>query len=167
MRVSLLLAGGMVTGWLMSAVAPHSVAPHFISMRRNGTVLPVDTLSSRFEVTPNEAQVLTLTIVPAETPDDPGLTIMVDEFKPRPAVYRFKEILSGHIREAYYQAGEMSAESKACQLNDGEVRITAVDEEHHLLTGTYRAVLCQTNVARSQAKRLTLEGSFTFPYEVR
>ncbi len=126
-----------------------------------------DTLSSRFDVTPSAGQVLTLTIVPADSPDDPGLTIMVDEFKPVPAVYRFKEILSGHVREASYRVGEMSAESKACQLNDGEVRITAVDLEHHQLTGTYRAVLCQTNVARSAAKRLVLEGSFTYPYEVR
>jgi hypothetical protein len=42
-----------------------------------------------------------------------------------------------------------------------------VDTEHHLLTGTYRAVVCQTNVARNAAKRLVLEGSFTYPYEVR
>lgn len=167
MRSCLLLLGVLGSGWLISSTPPKLAAAHTLTLRRNGEAVVTDSLSSRFDVTPNGGQVLTLTIVPAATPDDPGLTIMVDEFKPVPAVYRFKEILTGHIREAYYQVGDVSAESKACQLNDGEVRITAVDTEHHLLTGTYRAVVCQTNIARSAAKRLVLEGSFTYPYEVR
>ncbi|QIX62257.1 hypothetical protein HER32_14140 [Hymenobacter sp. BT18] len=152
---------------LLASSTPATRPPQFLTLRRNGAALPTDSISSRFEVSPNEGRVLTLTIVPAEAPDDPGLTIMVDEFKPVPAVYRFKEILSGHIREASYRVGNVAAESKACALNDGEVRVTAVDTAHHLLTGTYRAVLCQTNVARAAARRLVLEGSFAFPYEVR
>jgi hypothetical protein len=52
-------------------------------------------------------------------------------------------------------------------VNDGEVRVTAVDPQTRMLTGTYRAVLCQTNTSRAKAQRLVLEGSFHFPYEVR
>ncbi|MBG8554138.1 hypothetical protein [Hymenobacter guriensis] len=166
MRVSVLLVGVVGAGLLLSSAPPVRQA-QYLTLRRNGAALSTDSLSSRFEVSPGAGHVLTLTIVPADAPDDPGLTIMVDEFKPVPQVYRFKEILSGHIREASYRVGSVSAESKACALNDGEVRVTAVDAEHHLLTGTYRAVLCQTNVARSAARRLVLEGSFSFPYEDR
>ncbi|KUG09376.1 hypothetical protein [Solirubrum puertoriconensis] len=153
---------------LSSATLPTPPASRYqLTMRLNGGAIVTDSIGSRITASSGAGKVLTLSIVRADFPDDVGLSILVDEFKPQPGVYRFKEILSGHVREAYYRADDVTAESKACGVNDGEVRITAVDTKAHTLTGTYRAVLCQTNSSRAKAKRLTLEGNFHFPYEVR
>ncbi|OON69811.1 hypothetical protein [Hymenobacter sp. CRA2] len=140
--------------------------PHHLTLRLNGAPVLVDTTYSRIEASSGAGKVLTLNLIRADAPDDPGLTILVDEFKPVPQVYRFKEILSAHVREATYRVGETTAESMACGVNDGEVRVTAVDTKQHVLTGTFRAVVCSTSAPRN-AKKMTFEGSFRFPYEVR
>ncbi|KAA9332061.1 hypothetical protein F0P96_11260 [Hymenobacter busanensis] len=152
---------------MLTASAPPARPPHLLQLRLNGVPVKADTTYSRIEVSTGAGKVLTLAIARADAPDEQGLTILVDEFKPTPGIYRFKEILSGHVREAGYRVGDMSAESMACGVNEGEVRVTNVDAAQHLLTGTFRVVLCQTNVARSAAKRLVFEGVFHYPYEVR
>lgn len=140
--------------------------PHRLTLRLNGAAVPVDTVYSRVEVSPGAGKVLTLNLIRRDAPDDPGLTILVDEFKPQPAVYRFKEILSAHVTEATYRVGEVVAESQACGVNQGEVRVTAVDTKRQILTGTFRAVCCSTNAPRS-GKKYAFEGSFCCAYEVR
>lgn len=140
--------------------------PHRLTLRLNGAAVPVDTAYSRVEVSPGAGKVLTLNLIRRDAPDDPGLTILVDEFKPVPAVYRFKEILSAHVTEATYRVGEQAAESKACGVNQGEVRVTAVDTKRQILTGTFRAVACSTNAPRS-GKKYAFEGTFHYAYEVR
>ncbi|GAB2956993.1 hypothetical protein GCM10027048_24190 [Hymenobacter coalescens] len=144
------------------AVAP----PRRFTLLVNGIPTAVDTAYSRIELSSGAGKVLTLNLIRADSPDDPGLTILVDEFKAVPQVYRFKEILSAHVREATYRVGNLTAESMACGVNDGEVRVTAVDTEAHVLTGTFRAVTCSTNSPRS-AKKLTFQGTFRCAYEVR
>ncbi|GAB3831364.1 hypothetical protein GCM10028821_20910 [Hymenobacter jeollabukensis] len=140
--------------------------PHRLTLRLNGTAVPVDTAYSRIEVSPGAGKVLTLNLIRRDAPDDPGLTILVDEFKPMPAVYRFKEILSAHVTEATYRVGNDVAESQACGVNQGEVRVTAVDTKRQILTGTFRAVACSTSAPKT-AKKLVFEGSFRCAYEVR
>ncbi|MCC3158035.1 hypothetical protein LJ737_12365 [Hymenobacter sp. 15J16-1T3B] len=140
--------------------------PHRLTLRLNGAAVPVDTAYSRIEVSPGAGKVLTLNLIRADAPDDPGLTILVDEFKPVPAVYRFKEILSAHVTEATYRVGDQVAESQACGVNQGEVRVTAVDTKRKILTGTFRAVTCSTSAPKT-AKKLTFEGTFRCAYEVR
>jgi hypothetical protein len=162
---SKLLAGAALVVFTSSAGAPQQVAP-FVKLTLNGTDVPTSINDSRFDVS-GRSRVLTLNIVRADSPDEPGLTILVDEFKPQPGIYRFKEILSGHVREAAYRANDISGESKACSVNDGEVHITAVDEANHTITGTFRAAICQTNTAPKTSKRLVFAGAFHNSYEVR
>ncbi|GAA4372089.1 hypothetical protein [Hymenobacter koreensis] len=161
-----LLVGMPLLAFRLEPPKPVRAAPS-LTMRINGAPVAVDTVYSRIEVSTGPGKVLTLALARADARDEQGLTILVDEFKPVPATYRFKEILSGHVREAAYRVGEISAESMACGVNEGEVRVIAIDATRHIMMGTYRVVTCQTNVARSAAKKLVFEGSFWFPYEVR
>jgi hypothetical protein len=140
--------------------------PHRLALRLNGAAVPVDTAFSRIEASPGAGKVLTLNLIRADAPDDPGLTILVDEFKPIPQTYRFKEILSAHVREATYRVGNQVAESMACGVNEGEVRVTAVDTKRQVLTGTFRVVTCSTSAPRT-AKKMVFEGMFHCAYEVR
>ncbi|RTQ50863.1 hypothetical protein EJV47_09610 [Hymenobacter gummosus] len=148
------------------ASRPPQALPHRLTLKLNGAPVPVDTAYSRIEVSQGAGKVLTLNLIRRDAPDDPGLTILVDEFKPVPAVYRFKEILSAHVTEATYRVGSEVAESQACGVNQGEVRVTAVDTKRQILTGTFRAVGCSTNAPRS-GKKYTFEGSFRCAYELR
>ena len=134
--------------------------PALLSLRINGLPIATDTLGSRLFVGRNHT--LRLNVVRANDPDGEGLTILIDRFPLRPGTYAFQEILSGHNRDASYRYNEVAAYSKSCPDNPGVVRITAVDTVHHVLTGSYHCQLCESGKG---ARRFTMTGAFSFPYE--
>lgn len=134
--------------------------PATMSLRINGVPIDTDTLGSRIFVGHNRT--LRLNVVRANDPDGEGLTILIDRFPLRPGTYAFQEILSGHNRDASYRYHEVAAYSKSCADNPGLVKITAVDTISHVLTGSYHCQLCESGKG---ARRFTMTGSFTFPYE--
>ncbi|WP_400192217.1 hypothetical protein [Hymenobacter sp. B81] len=166
-RIPVMLAATLLLGSALTLLAagPAPVPARRLTLRLNDTPVAADTVESRFEVA-GTGRVLTLALVRRDAPDEPGLTILLDEFKPVPAVYRFKDVLSGHVRQASYRAQERAAESLACGSSEGEVRVTAVDAARRQLTGTFRVVLCATSGA-PRGQRLVFEGSFQYPYELR
>lgn len=131
-----------------------------LTLRINGEVVPADTSSSRFFLSPDRA--LRLNVVRADDPDGEGLTIIIDRFPIQAGSYGFQEILSGRNRDASYRFGKVAAYSKSCAQNTGTVVITGVDATRHWLRGTYRCQVCE---AGRGGRRFTLEGAFQYPVE--
>ncbi|NVO31370.1 hypothetical protein [Hymenobacter lapidiphilus] len=140
--------------------APPAAPIRHLTLRIDGKNVPADTLSSRFFL--SEDRALRLNIVRADDPDGQGLNIIIDRFPIKVDTYKFQEILSGRNRDASYRYGAISAYSKSCSDNPGQVVITGVNAERHWLRGTFRCQVCE--VGRG-ARRFTLEGEFEFPVE--
>ena len=155
------LAQGPATG-PAPAAAPRRTA---LTLKLNGQPVAVDTAFSRLEVNTGVNKVLSINLVRTDSPDDQGLTILIDQFPLAPGQYRFKEILSGHVRDASYRQGSTTAYSNACGLNDGVVQVLAIDAQRHTIRGTYRAVLCGAEARPgSKRRRFTVEGTFQSSY---
>jgi hypothetical protein len=136
-----------------------------LTLKFNGQPVAVDTAFSRLEVSTGINKVLSINLVRADSPDDQGLTILIDQFPLAPGQYRFKEILSGHVRDASYRQGSVTAYSNACGLNDGVVQVTAIDAQRHTIRGTYRAILCDSEARPgSKRRRYMVEGTFQSTY---
>jgi|GEM_PF-6966357 len=131
-----------------------------LSLRINGLPIATDTLGSRLFIGADHT--LRLSVIRANDPDGEGLTILIDRFPMAPGTYAFQEILSGHNRDASYRYHEIAAYSKSCPDNPGMVKITAIDTTRHILTGTYHCQVCESGRG---ARRFTLTGAFSFPYE--
>ncbi|WP_073287768.1 hypothetical protein [Hymenobacter psychrotolerans] len=140
------------------AALPESA--RLLTLRINGQPVAADTSSSRFFLGADRA--LRLNIVRADDPDGEGLTIIIDRFPIQAGTYGFQEILSGRNRDASYRFGTVSAYSKSCGQNTGNVTITGVNASRHWLMGTYSCQVCE---AGRGGKRLTLEGTFRYPVE--
>lgn len=143
-----------------ATTAPRPASARLLTLRIDGKAVPADTLSSRFFL--SEDRALRLNIVRADDPDGQGLNIIIDRFPLKADTYKFQEILSGRNRDASYRYHTLSAYSKSCSDNPGQVVITGVDAARHWLRGTYRCQVCE--VGRG-ARRFTLEGEFEFPVE--
>ncbi|MBD2715914.1 hypothetical protein KBK19_12805 [Microvirga sp. STR05] len=131
-----------------------------LTLRINGQAVAADTISSRFFL--GEDRALRLNIVRADDPDGEGLTIIIDRFPIQARSYSFQEILSGRNRDASYRFGKVSAYSKSCGQNTGNVTITGVNTVRHWLMGTYSCQVCE---AGRGGRRFTLEGTFRYPVE--
>ena len=131
-----------------------------LTLRINGQAVAADTISSRFFL--GEDRALRLNIVRADDPDGEGLTIIIDRFPIQAGSYSFQEILSGRNRDASYRFGKVSAYSKSCGQNTGNVTITGVNPARHWLMGTYSCQVCE---AGRGGRRFTLEGTFRYPVE--
>ncbi|UOQ74074.1 hypothetical protein [Hymenobacter cellulosilyticus] len=161
------LGGGLAVAQ-EPATPPASPTRTSLTLKFNGQPVAVDTAFSRLEVTTGVNKVLSLNLVRTDSPDDQGLTILIDQFPLAPGQYRFKEILSGHVRDASYRQGSTTAYSTACGLNDGVVQVQALDAQRHLIRGTYRAVLCEAEArAGGKRRRFTVEGSFQGRYALQ
>ncbi|MCC2548272.1 hypothetical protein LJY25_17615 [Hymenobacter sp. BT175] len=169
MKVRLLMLGlGLVGGSsFQTSPAPEvrRTIPVPIAWQVNGRAIAPDSSLSRLELTPGPDRTFSLTLVSAVCPDDPGLTIILDQFKLTPAIYRFKDVLSGHIRDAAYRCGPASAYSTACGRNEGYVQVSRVDAQRRVVTGTFHCVVCDTDQpAASPNRRLVMTGNFRLPY---
>ncbi|UOQ54814.1 hypothetical protein [Hymenobacter cellulosivorans] len=138
-----------------------------LTLKFNGQPVAVDTAFSRLEVSTGVNKVLSLNLVRTDSPDDQGLTILIDRFPLTTGEYRFKEILSGQVRDASYRQGTTTAYSNACGLNDGVVQVLALDTQRHLIRGTYRAVLCEAEARAGKRRRFTVEGTFQGRYFIQ
>ncbi|MCB2409773.1 hypothetical protein [Hymenobacter lucidus] len=171
MRLSFLLSAlGLTTVFAGAQNAVVSSAPvrPALTLTLNGKPVAVDTAFSRLEVSTGVNKVLSINLVRADSPDDQGLTILIDQFPLAVGQYRFKEILSGHVRDASYRYGTTTAYSTACGLNDGLVQVQAIDTQRHIIRGTYRAVLCEAEARPgSKRRRFAVEGSFQSTYSIR
>ncbi|GAA3939144.1 hypothetical protein [Hymenobacter algoricola] len=155
-----LLPGLLLLALLSFSPAAPFTPPATLTLRINGLPIATDTLGSRLFV--GADRTLRLNVVRANDPDGEGLTILIDRFPLAPGTYAFQEILSGHNRDASYRYGEVAAYSKSCPDNPGVVKITAVDTIHHVLTGSYHCQVCESGRG---ARRFTMTGAFSFPYE--
>ncbi|TGE25902.1 hypothetical protein E5K00_12145 [Hymenobacter aquaticus] len=139
-----------------------------LKLTLNGQPVAVDTAFSRLEVSTGVNKVLSINLVRADSPDDQGLTILIDQFPLTTGQYKFKEILSGHVRDASYRHGTTTAYSNACGLNDGVVQVLAIDAQRHTIRGTFRATLCEAEARPgTKRRRFLLEGSFQSAYSVQ
>ncbi|TGE13984.1 hypothetical protein [Hymenobacter elongatus] len=165
-----LLALGLATG-LASAQAPDfrgAAGLTALTLQLNGQLVVIDTAFSRLEISTGVNQVLSLNLVRADSPDDQGLTILIDQFPLAPGQYRFKEILSGHVRDASYRYGTTTAYSTTCGLNDGVVEVLAIDAQRHTIRGTFRAVLCEAEPRPgAKRRRFAVAGTFQSVYATR
>ncbi|PJJ58644.1 hypothetical protein [Hymenobacter chitinivorans] len=169
MRWRLFLAALGLGSSLALAQGPAPAAPAgsrtSLTLKFNGEPVAIDTAFSRLEVSTGVNKVLSLNLVRTDSPDDQGLTILIDQFPLTVGQYRFKEILSGHVRDASYRQGRTTAYSTACGLNDGVVQVLALDAQRHLIRGTYRAVLCEAEARPgTKRRRFTVEGTFQGRY---
>lgn len=170
MRRFLLLTFGITTSLALAQAPAAQVQrpPTVLALKVNGTPVAVDTAFSRLEVSTGVNKVLSINLVRTDSPDDQGLTILIDRFPVAVGQYRFKEILSGQVRDASYRQGNTTAYSNACGLNDGLVQVLAIDAQQHTIRGTFRAVLCDAEArAGSKRRRFVMEGVFQGPYEAR
>ncbi|TGE23593.1 hypothetical protein [Hymenobacter metallicola] len=167
MRRFFLLTFGLTTGLALAQAPAFTSGPTStaLTLKVNGTPVAVDTTFSRLEVSTGVNKVLSINLVRTDSPDDQGLTILIDRFPVTVGQYRFKEILSGQVRDASYRQGNTTAYSNACGLNDGLVQVLAIDAQQHTIRGTFRAVLCDAESrAGSKRRRFVMEGSFQGRY---
>ncbi|MCB2379248.1 hypothetical protein LGH70_16740 [Hymenobacter sp. BT635] len=149
----------------VSGPAPARTA---LALTLNGQPVAVDTAFSRLEVSTGVNKVLSINLVRTDSPDDQGLTILIDQFPLAPGQYRFKEILSGHVRDASYRYGTTTAYSNACGLNDGVVQVLAIDPQRRTIRGTFRAVLCESEPRPgAKRRRFAMSGSFQGVYSAQ
>jgi hypothetical protein len=160
MLARFLLLTFLLTG-LLGFTALRSATPQAtVSLRINGQPVATDTLGTRIFLGADHT--LRLSIIRADDPDGEGLTILIDRFPAAAGTYAFQEILSGHNRDASYRYQQVAAYSKSCPDNPGVVKITAIDKEHRFITGTYHCQVCESGRG---ARRFTMTGAFSFPYE--
>ena len=131
-----------------------------VTLRINGLPVATDTLGTRIFLGADKT--LRLNVIRADDPDGEGLTILIDRFPAAVGTYAFQEILSGHNRDASYRYQQVAAYSKSCPDNPGVVKITAIDKEHRFITGSFHCQVCESGRG---ARRFTMTGAFSFPYE--